>query len=145
MMLLFQNHNELQKAAFLSNHYFLIKACACSGLPRCHSGREPACQCRRHRRRGFDPWVGKSPREQGVATHSSILAWRIPWAEEPGGLQSMGSQTSQIRPRAHVWTDSCREAAAQHRELNPVLCDDLERWDGRRSSGGEAQHTDTYG
>ena len=30
--------------------------------------------------------------EEGMATHSSILAWRIPWAEEPGGLQSMGSQ-----------------------------------------------------
>ena len=30
--------------------------------------------------------------EQGMATHSSVLAWRIPWTEEPGGLQSMGSQ-----------------------------------------------------
>ena len=30
--------------------------------------------------------------EDGMATHSSILAWRIPWAEEPGGLQSTGSQ-----------------------------------------------------
>ena len=30
--------------------------------------------------------------EKGVATHSRILAWRIPWTEEPGGLQSMGSQ-----------------------------------------------------
>ena len=29
--------------------------------------------------------------EEGMATHSSILAWRIPWIEEPGGLQSMGS------------------------------------------------------
>ena len=34
----------------------------------------------------------EDPLEKGVATHSSILAWRIPWAEEPGGLQSMGSQ-----------------------------------------------------
>ena len=32
------------------------------------------------------------PLEEGVATHSSILAWRISWTEEPGGLQSMGSQ-----------------------------------------------------
>ena len=31
--------------------------------------------------------------EKGMVTHSSILAWRIPWAEEPGRLQSMGSQT----------------------------------------------------
>ena len=34
---------------------------------------------------------GKSS-EEGMATHSSIFTWRIPWAEEPGGLQSMGSQ-----------------------------------------------------
>ena len=32
--------------------------------------------------------------EKGMATHSSILAWRSPWTEEPGGLQSMGSQES---------------------------------------------------
>ena len=32
------------------------------------------------------------PLEKGMATHSSILAWRIPWTEEPGGLQFMGSQ-----------------------------------------------------
>ena len=32
------------------------------------------------------------PLEKGTATHSSILAWKIPWTEEPGGLQSMGSQ-----------------------------------------------------
>ena len=34
----------------------------------------------------------EGPLEKGMATHSSILAWRIPWTEEPGGLQSMGSQ-----------------------------------------------------
>ena len=34
----------------------------------------------------------EDPLEAGMATHSSILAWRIPWKEEPGGLQSMGSQ-----------------------------------------------------
>ena len=34
----------------------------------------------------------EDPLEEGIATHSSILAWRIPWTEEPGGLQSMGSQ-----------------------------------------------------
>ena len=36
---------------------------------------------------GFD-----DPLEKRTTTHSSILAWRIPWTEEPGGLQSMGSQ-----------------------------------------------------
>ena len=34
----------------------------------------------------------EDPLDKGMATHSSILAWRIPWTEEPGGLQSMGSQ-----------------------------------------------------
>ena len=34
----------------------------------------------------------EDPLEKGMATHSSILSWRIPWMEEPGGLQSMGSQ-----------------------------------------------------
>ena len=34
----------------------------------------------------------EDPMKKGMATHSSILAWEIPWTEEPGGLQSMGSQ-----------------------------------------------------
>ena len=34
----------------------------------------------------------EDPLENEMATHSSILAWRIPWTEEPGGLQSMGSK-----------------------------------------------------
>ena len=38
-----------------------------------------------------DPW------EKGMATHTSILAWRIPWTEEPGGLQSMGVAKSQTQ------------------------------------------------
>ena len=39
------------------------------------------------------PSLGREdPLKKGMATHSSILAWRIPWTEEPGGLQSMGSQ-----------------------------------------------------
>ena len=36
--------------------------------------------------------VREVPVEKEMATHSSILAWKIPWTEEPGGLQSMGSQ-----------------------------------------------------
>ena len=35
----------------------------------------------------------EDPLEKGMATHSSILAWRISWTEQPGGLQSMGSQS----------------------------------------------------
>ena len=40
---------------------------------------------------GFPVW--EDPLEEDMATYSSILAWRIPWTEEPGGLQSMGSQS----------------------------------------------------
>ena len=42
----------------------------------------------------------EDPLEKGMATHSSILAWRIPWTEEPGGLQSIGSQRV-----GHNWSD----------------------------------------
>ena len=38
----------------------------------------------------------EDPLEKEMATHFSILAWRIPWTEEPGGLQSMGSQESDM-------------------------------------------------
>ena len=41
----------------------------------------------------FYPWVGKIPLEEGMTTHFSILAWRIPWTEEPCGLQSIRLQT----------------------------------------------------
>ena len=40
----------------------------------------------------FDSWVGKIPWRTAWQPHSSILAWRIPWTEEPGGLQSIGLQ-----------------------------------------------------
>ena len=36
----------------------------------------------------MDPWVRKIPLEKGMATHSSILAWEIPWTEESGGKES---------------------------------------------------------
>ena len=38
----------------------------------------------------------KDPLEEGTATHCSILAWKIPWIEEPGGLHSLGSQESRM-------------------------------------------------
>jgi len=56
------------------------------------SGKEPICQCRKCKRHRFDPWVGKKSLEKEVATHPSILAWRISWTEEPGRLQSRGLQ-----------------------------------------------------
>ena len=50
----------------------------------------------------------EDPLEEGMATHSNILAWRIPWTEEPGGLQSIGSQ--RVRPDSgtqHAHTVGC--------------------------------------
>ena len=64
------------------------------------NGKESAPQCRRHNRSKFHVWVAKIPLEEGMATHSNILAQRIPWTEEPGGLQSIGLQ--RIR---HDWND----------------------------------------
>ena len=46
-------------------------------------------QCGRCR---INPWVGKIPLEEGISTHFSILAWRIPCTHEPGRVQSTGSQ-----------------------------------------------------
>ena len=60
---------------------------SCLGLPWWLSGKESACQCRRHR---FNPQVRTIPWRN--KWQPSILAWEIPWTEEPGGLQSMGSQ-----------------------------------------------------
>ena len=67
--------------------------CMYMGFPGGASSREPACQCMRRKRCRFNP----SPEdhlEKGMLTHSSILAWKILWTEEPGRLQSKGSQLS---------------------------------------------------
>ena len=55
----------------------------CLGFSGGTSGKELTC-------RGFDPWVLKVPLEEGMATDSSVLAWRIPWTEELGGLHPWG-------------------------------------------------------
>ena len=77
---------------WLSDRDYLCYNVYYMGLPRWLSGKESACQCRRCR---FNPWVnaGEDPLEKEMATHSSILAWKIPWTEEPCEQQSMGSQS----------------------------------------------------
>ena len=57
-------------------------------LPWWLSGKETTCHA------GYPGLIPESGRslEKGMATHCSILAWRIPWTQEPGRLQSMGSQ-----------------------------------------------------
>ena len=58
------------------------------------------CVPGRCKRFGLNPWVGKTPWREGMATPSSILAWRIQRAEEPGGLQSIG-----LLWVRHDWSD----------------------------------------
>ena len=71
------------------------------GPPRWHSDKGPACQCRRHRRCGFDPWVGKMPWRR--KWQAGFLACRIPRTGQPGRLQSVGSQRA-----GHNWWLSMR-------------------------------------
>ena len=70
---------------------FTCNLCEEKGLPRWRCGKEPTRQCRR-----LETWVQsqdwEDSLEEGMATHSGILAWVIPWTEEPGGLQSGGWQ-----------------------------------------------------
>ena len=62
------------------------------GIPLWLMGKESTCQCRCGKSHRFGPWVRKIPLEKGMTAHSSILAWKIPWTEEPGSVQSVGSQ-----------------------------------------------------
>ena len=72
-----------------------------TGLPRWLSGTESACQCRKMQETRVWYLGWEDPLEKEMATHSSILAWRIPWTEEPGELQSTGSQRV-----GHDWVTS---------------------------------------
>ena len=53
----------------------------------------PAVQEMHEGEAGLIPWDREDPLEKEMTTHTSILAWETPWTEEPGGLQSMGSQS----------------------------------------------------
>ena len=79
------------------------------GFPGGASSKEPACQCRRQRRQGFGPRFGKIPWRREWHPTPVFLPGESPWVEEPGGLQSMGSQ--RVR---HTWSYS---AHTQEREI----------------------------
>ena len=63
------------------------------GFPGGTSGKEPPCPCRKRNEMRVRSLGLEDPLEEGMATHSRILAWRTLSTEEPGGLQSMGSQS----------------------------------------------------
>ena len=69
------------------------------------SGKEPTCQCRRHRRRGFDPWVRKIPWRRACQPSPVFLPGKFPWTEDPSGLQSMGLQ--RVRQDWSNWARVC--------------------------------------
>ena len=70
------------------------------GLPRWCIAAEPSCQCEWPERLTWVRSLGREdPLEEGMATHPGILSWRIPWIEEPGGLQTRGSQRE-----GHDWS-----------------------------------------
>ena len=82
-----------------------------------------------------------------MATHSSILAWKIPWTEEPGQAAVHEVKKSQTRlstaqqQHGHIHNATCEidhqwGAAVYHSELSSVLSDDLEGWDWRRWERG---------
>ena len=73
------------------------------GFPGGSSGKESTCQCRRHRSQSLGQ---EEPLENEMATHSSTLAWRNPWTEEPDRLHCMGSHRGR-----HSW------ACTQHNAL----------------------------
>ena len=72
---------------------YLPHSLVSSGFPGGSDGKESACSVG-DQVRSLD-W--EDPLAKGMATHSSILAWRIPWTEDPGGLQSMGVTKSGTR------------------------------------------------
>ena len=73
------------------------------------SGKEPVCQCRRHKRHGFDPWVRKIPWRWAWQATPVFLPGKSPWTEQPGGLQSTGLQ----RVRQVAGTHASRDEKQQ--------------------------------
>ena len=82
------------------------------------SGKETACQRWSCKRCKFDPWVREDPLEKEMTTHSSILAWEIPWTEELNGSQFMGWQ----KFRDH-WSD-----LAQHTGLSSMWTENFQMY-----------------
>ena len=63
---------------------------------------EPTCQCRRHKRHRSDPRIGKIPWRKTQQPTPVFLPGESPWTEEPGALQSMGSQSDMTEATYHA-------------------------------------------
>jgi len=112
--------------------YIYIHTCVCvythihiytythMGFPGGTSSKEPTYQCRKPKRQVWS--LGQEdPLEEGMATHSNILAWRIPWIKEPGGLQSIRSHRV-----LHDWRDLAHMHAHTrthtHTHIHAYIC-----------------------
>ena len=78
------------------------------------SGKEPTCQCRKHKKQGFNPWVGKIPWWRKWQPTPVFLSGESPWTEEPGGLRSMGLQRVK-----HKWNDLACVRLMEHPPCTP--------------------------
>ena len=78
---------------------------ALMGFPHSASRKESICQFRRWKRWGFDLWIRKIPWRKKWQPTPVFLAWKIPWTEEPGGLQSMGHKESDMTKHMHTGPD----------------------------------------
>ena len=76
---------------FLRGKVFFSASFLVCQAPGRASGKEATCQCTRHKRCGFDLWVVQIPWRRAWQPTAVILAWRIPWIEEPSRLQSIES------------------------------------------------------
>ena len=89
-------------------------------LPRWHSGTRIHLPMQEVQDTRVRPRGREDPLEEGIATHSSILAWEIPWAEEPGGLSAWGHRVR------HDW-------AIMHALLSVWYLVYIEVWEGRKN------------
>ena len=105
------------------------------GFPGNATCKEPACQCRRHERQGFNPWIGKVPWRRTWQPTPVVLPGETHGQRSLAGYSPWGSQREW-----HNWSGLARKELS-HKELSSELCDDLEGWDQR---GGRLTREGTY-
>ena len=98
-----------------------------SGFPGGTNAKNPSASAGDIRDTGSIPELGRSP-AGGTATHCSILAWRIPWTEEPGRLRSIGSHRV-----GHDWSNLAHMHASKVRKMEVQMERIVNSWVGRET------------
>ena len=88
----------------------------CSGLPRWLSGERICLPMQEIQVMWVDPWIRKTTLEKEMGTHSSNLAWKISWTEEPGGLQSRGSKLDTTEVTWHACSHTLFSCSCKTRD-----------------------------